>query len=64
MNDIQRQFLILVTMLILSLWKITDFAIWVFQHWNNKITVIIAIILFVTTIFALKYGAYKRKGGL
>ncbi len=63
MNDIQRQFLILATMLILVTWKIADCAKWAVEHWNNGFTILLAI-YFLAWIFKLKYDAYKRKGGL
>ena len=62
MNDIQKQFLILATMMILALWKIADFIIWIF----TKVEYLPAICAFIATfivLFIIRYNAYKRKGG-
>lgn len=62
MNDIQRQFLILVTMMILALWKIADLIILIFIKFEH-LPAICAFIATFIVLFIIRYNAYKRKGG-
>lgn len=62
MNDIQRQFLILATMLILSLWKIADLIILAFAKLEHLPAICIFGAIFIA-LFVIRYNAYKRKGG-
>lgn len=62
MNDIQRQFLILITMMILSLWKIADLIIFAFTKLEHLPTICIFLAIFIV-LFVIRYDAYKRKGG-
>lgn len=62
MNDIQRQFLILATMMILALWKIADLIIWIFTKFEY-LPAIGGFIAIFTLLFIIRYNAYKRKGG-
>lgn len=62
MNDIQKQFLILITMMILSLWKIADLVILAFAKLEHLPAICGFITIFIV-FFIIRYNAYKSKGG-
>lgn len=59
MNDIERQALILLTMIILSVWKLAELIIYAYRHVDNIYTYL--IVSAIISIAFIKYNVYKRK---
>lgn len=65
MNDIQREFLYVLTIFILcvlGVYKLAEITVFILIHLPANAEIVF-LLLFVVFMFKLRFDAYKRKGG-
>jgi len=66
MNDIQREFLYVLTIFILSTlgaYKLLEIIIFILTHLPLNVRFVCLLLFVVAFMFKLRFDAYKRKGG-